>query len=145
MARAAWSASRNTPHDPSMAPTTPPPPRRRWPPSNYALFSTVRLRLVFGIMRDKAAAEIAAILFPLAWQVIVTAPRQSRALAPESLRAVVDHPNLQFGSYPRRVSPLDRRCATGRRDLHHRLPVPGRRSPGIAAARHRLPASMSCR
>ncbi len=59
-------------------------------------YSTVRLRLVFGIMRDKAAAEIAAILFPLAWQVIVTAPRQSRALAPESLRAVVDHPNLQF-------------------------------------------------
>jgi dihydrofolate synthase/folylpolyglutamate synthase len=59
-------------------------------------YSTVRLRLVFGIMRDKSAAEIAGILFPLAWQVIVTAPRQSRALAPESLRAVVDHPNLQF-------------------------------------------------
>ena len=59
-------------------------------------YSTVRLHLIFGIMRDKAAAEIAAILFPLAWQVIVTAPRQSRALAPESLRAVVDHPNLQF-------------------------------------------------
>jgi len=53
-----------------------------------------RLRLIFGIMRDKSAAEIAAILFPLAWQVIVTAPKQSRALAPESLRAVTDHPNL---------------------------------------------------
>ena len=57
-------------------------------------YAGARLRLIFGIMRDKAAAEIAAILFPLAWQVIVTAPRQSRALAPESLRAVADHPNL---------------------------------------------------
>ncbi len=57
-------------------------------------YADARLRLICGIMRDKAAAEIAGILFPLAWQVIVTAPRQSRALAPESLRAVADHPNL---------------------------------------------------
>jgi len=54
-----------------------------------------RLHLIFGIMRDKAAAEIAGILFPLAWRVIVTAPKQSRALAPETLRTVADHPNLQ--------------------------------------------------
>jgi len=58
-------------------------------------YPAARLRLIFGVMRDKAAAEIAAILFPPAWQVIVTAPRQSRALAPEALRAVADHPNLQ--------------------------------------------------
>jgi len=58
-------------------------------------YAATRLRLIFGIMRDKAAAEIAGILFPLAWQVIVTAPRQSRALAPESLLTVADHPNLQ--------------------------------------------------
>ena len=57
-------------------------------------YAAARLRLIFGIMRDKAAAEIAGILFPLASQVIVTAPRQSRALAPESLRAVADHANL---------------------------------------------------
>jgi dihydrofolate synthase/folylpolyglutamate synthase len=58
-------------------------------------YADAPLRLIFGIMRDKAAAEIAGILFPLASQVIVTAPRQSRALAPESLRAVADHPNLK--------------------------------------------------
>jgi dihydrofolate synthase/folylpolyglutamate synthase len=58
-------------------------------------YAAARLRLIFGVMRDKAAAEIAGILFPLASQVIVTAPRQPRALAPESLRAVADHPNLQ--------------------------------------------------
>ncbi len=61
-------------------------------------YSHSPLRLIFGIMRDKAAAEIAGILFPLARQVIVTAPRQSRALAPESLRAVADHPNLQVAA-----------------------------------------------
>jgi len=54
-----------------------------------------RLHLIFGIMRDKAAAEIAGILFPLAWRVIVTAPKQPRALAPETLRTVADHSNLQ--------------------------------------------------
>jgi dihydrofolate synthase/folylpolyglutamate synthase len=59
-------------------------------------YAATRLRLIFGIMRDKAAAEIAGILFPHAWQVIVTAPRQSRALAPESLRTVADHANLQI-------------------------------------------------
>jgi dihydrofolate synthase/folylpolyglutamate synthase len=59
-------------------------------------YARAPLRLIFGIMRDKAAAEIAGILFPLAWQVVVTAPRQSRALAPESLCAVVDHPNLRI-------------------------------------------------
>jgi dihydrofolate synthase/folylpolyglutamate synthase len=58
-------------------------------------YGRARLRLIFGIMRDKAAAEIAGILFPLASQVIVTAPRQPRSLAPETLRAVASHANLR--------------------------------------------------
>ena len=57
-----------------------------------------RVRLIYGAMRDKAVEEIAGILFPLAWQVIVTAPRQSRALAPEALRDVAAHPNLQVAA-----------------------------------------------
>jgi len=57
-------------------------------------YSRRRVRLIFGAMRDKAVAEIGGILFPLAWQVIVTAPRQARALAPEALRDVADHANL---------------------------------------------------
>ena len=76
-------------------------------------YATARLRLIFGIMRDKAAAEIAGILFPLAWQVIVTAPRQSRALAPESLREVVDHPNLQCAPTLEDSPPLNRSCEPG--------------------------------
>jgi dihydrofolate synthase/folylpolyglutamate synthase len=53
------------------------------------------VRMIFGAMRDKAIDEIAGILFPLASQVIVTAPRQSRALAPEAVLQVVSHPNLE--------------------------------------------------
>ena len=58
-------------------------------------YASRRVRLIYGAMRDKAIAEMAGILFPLAHEVIVTAPRQSRAMSPEALRGVVDHPNLR--------------------------------------------------
>lgn len=58
-------------------------------------YSHRRIRLVFGAMRDKAIAEIAGILFPRAQEVIVTAPRQARALAPETMLQVSAHPNLR--------------------------------------------------
>jgi dihydrofolate synthase/folylpolyglutamate synthase len=54
-----------------------------------------RVRLIFGAMRDKAIDEIGEILFPLAEQVIVTAPRQARALSPESIRQVTQHHDLR--------------------------------------------------
>jgi dihydrofolate synthase/folylpolyglutamate synthase len=57
-------------------------------------YANRRIRLIYGAMRDKAVAEISGILFPLAEQVIVTAPRQARALAPETMRQIADHPNL---------------------------------------------------
>jgi len=57
-------------------------------------YANRRIRLIYGAMRDKAVAEISGILFPLAEQVIVTAPRQARALAPETMRDISDHPNL---------------------------------------------------
>jgi dihydrofolate synthase/folylpolyglutamate synthase len=53
-----------------------------------------RLRLIFGTMRDKAIGEISEILFPRAQQVIVTAPRQARALSPEALAEMIHHLNL---------------------------------------------------
>jgi dihydrofolate synthase/folylpolyglutamate synthase len=58
-----------------------------------------RVRLVYGAMRDKAVAEVGGILFPLAQEAIVTAPRQARAIAPEALRGVVDHPNLRVAAH----------------------------------------------
>lgn len=54
-----------------------------------------RVRLIYGAMRDKAIDEISGILFPHAQQVIVTAPRQARALSPESIRQVAEHPDLR--------------------------------------------------
>jgi dihydrofolate synthase/folylpolyglutamate synthase len=54
-----------------------------------------RVRLIYGAMRDKAIDEIGGILFPHAQQVIVTAPRQARALSPESIRQVAEHPDLR--------------------------------------------------
>lgn len=43
--------------------------------------------LIFGAMRDKAVEEICEELFPRARAVVLTAPRQARALAPEALAA----------------------------------------------------------
>jgi len=57
-------------------------------------YANRRIRLIFGAMRDKAVAEIGGILFPLAEQVIATAPRQARALTPDTIRDISDHPNL---------------------------------------------------
>jgi dihydrofolate synthase/folylpolyglutamate synthase len=53
------------------------------------------VRLIYGVMRDKAIDEIAGILFPLARQVIVTAPRQARALSPEAVLQVAEHPDIR--------------------------------------------------
>jgi dihydrofolate synthase/folylpolyglutamate synthase len=53
------------------------------------------VRLIYGAMRDKAIDEIGGILFPHAQQVIVTAPRQARALDPESIRQVAEHRDLR--------------------------------------------------
>ena len=48
--------------------------------------------LVYGAMRDKAIEEVTGELFPLAERVIATAPNFPRALRPEAILAVVDHP-----------------------------------------------------
>lgn len=44
-----------------------------------------RTWLVFGAMRDKAISEMAGLLFPLADELVLTAPAHSRALRPEAL------------------------------------------------------------
>jgi dihydrofolate synthase / folylpolyglutamate synthase len=46
-----------------------------------------RIWIVYGVMRDKAVAEMAEMLFPLAHCVIVTSPANSRAMPPESIPA----------------------------------------------------------
>lgn len=49
--------------------------------------------IVYGTMRDKAIDEVAAELFPLAHRLILTAPDFSRALRPEAIADVTEHPN----------------------------------------------------
>jgi dihydrofolate synthase / folylpolyglutamate synthase len=58
-------------------------------------FADEPVRIVYGAMRDKAVEEVTNTLFPLGREVIVTAPVQPRALRPESLAAMVDHPNIR--------------------------------------------------
>lgn len=48
------------------------------------------ITLVFGIMRDKAVAEVVQILFPIAEQVIVTHANNPRSAAAEEIRAQGD-------------------------------------------------------
>jgi len=56
------------------------------------------VRLIFGAMRDKAVAEIGGILFPHAQEVILTAPRQARAVSPEALRELGGHAGFKVAA-----------------------------------------------
>ncbi len=58
-------------------------------------YSGRRVWLIYGAMRDKAVTEMAGILFPLAAEVILTSPAQTRAVRPEALREIVDHSRLR--------------------------------------------------
>jgi dihydrofolate synthase/folylpolyglutamate synthase len=57
-----------------------------------------RVWLIYGAMRDKAVEEVAAILFPRAGHVIVTAPAQARALRPESIRGLADRGDIRVAA-----------------------------------------------
>ncbi|HEY2015985.1 MAG TPA: folylpolyglutamate synthase/dihydrofolate synthase family protein [Bryobacteraceae bacterium] len=61
-------------------------------------YANRRVTLIYGAMRDKAVAEIGGILFSRAQQVIVTAARQTRAMSPETLREVADHPDVRVAA-----------------------------------------------
>lgn len=56
------------------------------------------VRIIFGAMRDKALEEVTNTLFPLATEVILTAPKQTRALHPEALVETIDHPAVRVAS-----------------------------------------------
>jgi dihydrofolate synthase/folylpolyglutamate synthase len=58
-------------------------------------FDDRRVWLVYAAMRDKAVAEVAGTLFPLADEVIATAVAQARAVRPQTIRELADHPRLR--------------------------------------------------
>lgn len=57
-------------------------------------FANEPIRVIYGAMRDKAVDEVIGTLFPLAAEVILTAPDQPRALSPDSLAQAADHPQI---------------------------------------------------
>ena len=61
-------------------------------------FAGEPVRIIYGAMRDKAIDEVTEVLFPLAAEVILTAPHQPRALNPESLAEVIQHPNVRVAA-----------------------------------------------
>jgi dihydrofolate synthase/folylpolyglutamate synthase len=73
-------------------------------------FDGRRVWLIYGAMRDKAVEEMGAILFPLADQIIATAPAMARALRPETIRELTDHPRL------RTTATLEEALAIARRE-----------------------------
>jgi dihydrofolate synthase/folylpolyglutamate synthase len=54
-------------------------------------FAGRRIFLVYGTVRDKAVDEIAGLIFPRAERVILTAPRQPRAISAEVLAEMTGH------------------------------------------------------
>ncbi|MDE3198932.1 MAG: bifunctional folylpolyglutamate synthase/dihydrofolate synthase, partial [Acidobacteriota bacterium] len=66
--------------------------------ANYIreFFAGEPVRMIYGAMRDKAVDEVTNTLFPLAAEVIVTAPDQPRALNPDSLAGITDHARLRI-------------------------------------------------
>jgi dihydrofolate synthase/folylpolyglutamate synthase len=50
-----------------------------------------RIWLIYGAMRDKAVDEVAGILFPAAYRVILTQVGQARAVSARALAALVSH------------------------------------------------------
>jgi dihydrofolate synthase/folylpolyglutamate synthase len=73
-----------------------------------------RVWLIYGAMRDKAVAEMAAILFPRARRVIVTAPAQARSLRPETIRDLADHDSIEVA--PNLAAALSRASEAARDD-----------------------------
>jgi len=61
-------------------------------------FSEEPVRIIYGAMRDKAIEEVTDVLFPLAAEVILTAPDQPRALNAAALAEVIQHPNVRVAA-----------------------------------------------
>jgi dihydrofolate synthase / folylpolyglutamate synthase len=75
-----------------------------------------RIWIVYGVMRDKAVAEMTSMLFPLAHRVILTAPDNSRAMPPEDIAwpsATVTHSVREAVSMLDQVAPGDVVFITG--------------------------------
>ena len=71
-------------------------------------FQGVRIHLVYGAVRDKAVDEIAGLLFPRAARVILTQPRQSRAISADVLAKMTRHLSSDLEVVPEPERALER-------------------------------------
>jgi dihydrofolate synthase/folylpolyglutamate synthase len=76
-----------------------------------AFYEDRPLIFVFGAMRDKAIAEMAEILFPLAERVILTHAESPRAATPEEIRDASSRISVDMESAANVASALDRASA----------------------------------
>ena len=72
-----------------------------------ALYEDKRLIFVFGAMRDKAIAEIAEILFPLAQRVVATQAENPRSASPQEIREAALRTNAEIVPAPDVAAALD--------------------------------------
>ncbi len=87
-----------------------------------------RIFLVYGAMRDKAVDEISGLLFPHAAAVVLTEPRQPRAISAPLLAEMTSHDAKETIVVRDPGEALESRPAIGRpggRGIRHRLVVPG--------------------
>jgi dihydrofolate synthase/folylpolyglutamate synthase len=73
-------------------------------------FAGQRVGMIFGAMRDKAFEEVSSILFPLASELICTAPGQARALRPEAMLELTSHPSARAAANLGEALALPRHC-----------------------------------
>ena len=69
-----------------------------------------RIGLIYGAMRDKSVEEIAGILFPLADELIITAPDQTRALRAEAILEMEPHGNARIAADVGAALAMERNC-----------------------------------
>ena len=70
-------------------------------------FSGRRIWLIYAALRDKAVDEVAGLLFPRADEVILTAPRSSRAVSAAQLAEIAGHHAAHFSVIPEAEQALD--------------------------------------
>ncbi len=76
-------------------------------------FGGRRVWLIYGTMRDKSVEEIGDMLSPVASEVILTAPDSPRALRPEALLPLFDHPNVRTAPNLGEALAIAREAAAG--------------------------------
>jgi dihydrofolate synthase / folylpolyglutamate synthase len=61
-------------------------------------YSGRKIWMIYGAMRDKAVAEMTGILFPVAAEIVATAPSQARAVRPEAIVELAEHGRVRVAA-----------------------------------------------